>query len=153
VRRSAHHIREGLEEFWKDDKVLPAAEVGRLARMNLEVAFSMIINGKEPAEVLDKTVERFSVLLGTYVAGEKKVFWQEFKRLFDAGVIKKAAFIDYLIKDRGFDRLAAVEYVAKTFGMNESTQSVYSSDEYLIRQKEKESSQIKKALKAKKKKK
>lgn len=100
-------------------------------------AFASIKAGEKEVDVIDKTIKKLSHLLGVYVAGEKKILWQEIKRLFDAGVIKKAALIDYVMEAQGYTHQEAVKYVAETFGMKDSTQSVYLSDELKLRQKEK----------------
>ena len=41
------------------------------------------------------------------------------------------------MKAQGYTPETAVKYVAETFGMNESTQAVYLSDEFRLRQEEK----------------
>jgi hypothetical protein len=143
MSRKGFQVREELKKIWEDDKVLLPEDFGILAKKFLLEAFVSIKAGGKEEEVIERTLEKFSELIGVYAFGNKKLFWQEFKHLYDAGVMKKQGFIDYLIKEHGQTQEEAVEYVAKTFGMKGTTQSAYLSDEFKMRQEEKKQTQKK----------
>lgn len=138
MSRKSFVVRAELKEFMEDDKALSPEGFGATARVILEKAFKAVEAGENADEVLNHTIGEFGTLLGMFAYGEKKVYWREFKALYDAGVIKMQSFIEFVMKREGYTHEEAVKYVAKTFGMKESTQSVYLSGEFNLRQKEKE---------------
>lgn len=138
MKREVFKVRESLKKFFDDDKVLSSDAVASMVVGLVVGAYKALKEGKEEAAVTKELFEKLSDVLGTYEAGERKVYWQEFKRLYDAGVIKQAAFIDYLMKEHGRTQEDAVKYIATIFGMKGSTQAVYLSEEFKLRQKEKE---------------
>ena len=97
MKRKSFQVRDELRSFFENDKILTEEMFGQLARRFLNDAFDSLKAGDKDEEVLAQTIDKFSKLLDVYVFGKRKMFWQEFKRLYDAGVIKQAAFIDYLI--------------------------------------------------------
>jgi hypothetical protein len=143
VKRKAFEVRPELKDFFDSEKTLSREAFGRLARKIIEEIFQSLRNGQSEESVRSKTLEEFSQLLSVYAFSEGRIFWQEFKRLYDAGVIKQAPLVQYLMDTRGITQQEAVKYIAETFGMKESTQAVYLSDEHGLRQKEKERSKSK----------
>jgi hypothetical protein len=138
VGKRGFEVRTNLSEFFQDDHFLSPEEFGALARDILEATFKRLRAGATEEDITNQTLEEFSRLLQAFAASERKRYWQEFKRLYDAGVIKQASFIDYVMTTQGYTHQQAVQYVAETFGMKISTQSVYLSDEFNLRKKEKE---------------
>jgi hypothetical protein len=137
MKRKGFEVRKELKEFYADNKVLSTAGFGRLGMAILVSAFAALKAGKKEDDVVEETMDKFLLLLGTYAAGERKVYWQEMKHLFDEGVIKKQPFIEYVMRVQGYTHEEAVKYVAETFGMKESTQAVYLSEEFRLRREEK----------------
>jgi hypothetical protein len=79
-------------------------------------------------EFHESCIEQLFFQWSSAVVDQRAELWAELKSLFDAGVIKKQAFVEYLVKRDGKSVEEAVTYIAATFGMDEKTQKTYLSD-------------------------
>ena len=137
MKRKHHVVPEDIKALFDDESFLSELDCGRMAKAILVHAFTVIEAKKNKDEVLKQTLEDFSKLLGEYAAGQRRMYWREFKLLYDSGVIKIAPLISYVQKSQGYTQAGAVKYIAETFGMNPSTQSVYLAEELELREGEK----------------
>lgn len=63
---------------------------------------------------------------------------RRFARLWKQGVIRIDSYIRFLMKERDWTKRETISTLAETYGMKEQTQSVYLSDEFELRAKERE---------------
>jgi len=143
-QRKSYQLRKPMESFWENSEILTAESAGELTSKILSNFIDSIKKGQNENEVECEAINAYKRILNLFVEGQSKRFWFEVKNLYDAGVIKKAAFIQYLMEEWDISQEEAVKYLAENFGMKASTQSVYMSDELILRQKEKNRQKTKK---------
>ena len=139
-----NRFQQWKRDFWR--KWEPFAEFNRFL-VDHDGRFVYEISEEEFRFSLSKVLSEY----GSHVIYEQAVRHQiEIMEMVKAGVIKMASFIPFFknkypgTKKHPRTMADAVKNVAYIYGMNPQTQSVYLSDEFKLRQREKKKSKLKK---------